>query len=249
MFYARRIAALFGLFALVAATPALALQIDFESEANGAAGPFQYVFPGVTVDVTADTPPPGNHLGLAAFDSDPAGPNNAGADPDLLVDTGKILILQNNLFAGMTGPNFTVPNDDEDGGQFFFDFDTGITLTSIGLIDVNQSGMMTLILRDSGIGTRTYSVPDGWNGDVDQDPLKGYQDLDLTTLVNQIGIGNGLPATALDLNGFVASDVVQLEITFGGSAAVDNLVFVPEPGTALLVGLGLLAMGVQRTRA
>jgi hypothetical protein len=238
-----------SLAVLLLAGTGQALTLDFESEVNGQAGPLQYVFPGVTVDVVADTPPPGNHLGLAVFDSDPAGPNSAGADPDLLVDTGNILILQNNNFPAKTGNVFNTPNDDENGGQFFFNFSTPVQLISLGLIDINAGGMLSVILRDSAIGTRTYSVPNGWNGDVDINPLVGYQDLDLTTLVNQIGIGNGQAATAVDLNGFDASSVVQLEILFSGSAGVDNLVFVPEPGTALLVGLGLLGLGLRGRRA
>jgi len=239
--------ALAALAALLLTSPAAAFTVDFESEVNGQAGPFQYVFPGVTVDITADVPPPGNHLGLAIFDStDPAGPNSAGADPDLLVDTGNILILQNNNFPAQTGSVFDTPNDDENGGQFFFDFDAPVELTSVGLIDINQGGMLSVILRDSGIGTRTYSVPNGWNGDVDQNPLVGYQDLDLTTLAGQVGIGNGQLATAADLNGFDPTDVVQVEFFFSGSAAIDNLVFVPEPGTALLLGLGLAGLGWRR---
>ena len=56
-----------ALAVLLAATSAHALTIDFESQPNGEAGPFQYVFPGVTVDVVADVPPPGDHAGLSIF--------------------------------------------------------------------------------------------------------------------------------------------------------------------------------------
>ena len=89
-------------------------------------------------------------------------------------------------------------------------------------------------------------MPNGWTGDVAAGDV-GIQTLDLTTLADQIGVGPGmLIATAAETPGFDANGVVQVEINFGGSAAVDNVTFVPEPGTALLVGLGLAALGVRR---
>ena len=48
-----------------------------------------------------------DNFGAALFDSDPFGPNANGADPDLLVDRGHLLILQEN--AARTGDVFDVP--------------------------------------------------------------------------------------------------------------------------------------------
>jgi hypothetical protein len=241
-----------ALAALFAATSAQALTIDFESRPNGEAGPFQVTFPGLTVDVSADVPPPGDHAGLAIFDSDPAGPNAGGDDADLLVDTGNILILQNGdaPYTTQTVPGiFDTPNDDEDGGIFYFDFNSPVFMASIDLIDINAGGMLSVILRDGSTGSRTYLVPNGWTGDVAAGDV-GIQTLDLTTLADQIGVGPGmLIATASESAGFDANDVVQVEINFGGSAAVDNVTFIPEPGTAMLVGLGLAAMGARRRSA
>lgn len=244
--------ALAVLTTLLLASSATALTIDFEGQPNGEAGPFQYVFPGVTVDVTADTPPPGDHEGLAIFDSDTGGPNDGLADQDLVVDHGNILILQNGSgsYPTQTVPGiFDVANDDEDGGIFYFDFSTSVLLSSIELIDINGMGMLDVILRDSAGETRTYAVPDQWTGDITQPGQVGFQVLDLTTLADQLGVGPGGLATASQTALFDPSDVVQLEVSFGGSAAVDNLVFVPEPTTALLLGLGLGVMGWRSRRS
>jgi hypothetical protein len=51
-------------------------------------------------------------------------------------------------------------------------------------------------------------------------------------------------------------DVLQVEafeeviVNFGGSGAITNLMLthVPEPGTALLVGMGIAGMAISRAR-
>jgi len=252
MLHARRALACSAVVAaLVLAGSASALTIDFEGQPNGQAGPFQYVFPGVTVDVTADTPPPGDHVGLAIFDSDTGGPNDGLADQDLVVDHGNILILQNGsgAYPTQTVPGiFDTANDDEQGGIFFFDFSSPVLLDSIEVIDINGGGMLDVVLRDSAGETRTYAVPDQWTGDITQPGQVGYQVLDLTTLLPQLGVGPGGFANVSQTLLFDPNDVVQLEVSFNGSAAVDNLVFVPEPTTALLLGLGLGVLSWRRGR-
>ena len=50
---------------------------------------------------------------------------------------------------------------------------------------------------------------------------------------------------AAELATFTSSHVTsfdEVRIMLGGSAAIDNVNFVPEPGTAGLVGLGLLGL-------
>lgn len=242
----RALAPLAALAAFALTAPAFAVTIDFESNVNGEAGPFAYATSAANVSITSDTPPPGNHLGVAIFDSDSAGPNAGGGDPDLLVDRGNVLILQNNNFGTQSvGGIFDTPNDDEQGGQFFITFDAPVSMTSLDLVDINGGGMLSVILSDSLAGTRTYTVPNDWTGDITVIP-PGWQTLDLTTLLPQVGIGGGGNATAADLGGFDIDDVVGIEINFSGSAAIDNITFVPEPTTALLVGLGLAAMAVRR---
>jgi len=246
---------LFLLLAVLVAPPAFALNtvFDFESEVNGQAGPLVYLDQGVTTTISADVPPPGNHLGIAIFDGSFGGVNDVAgpdSDQDLVVGSGNILILQNNNFPTQTVPGiFDTANDDETGGIFFFDFDNPVYMNSIDLIDINGGGNLTVTMRDSATGTRTYTVPDDWTGDI-MAGFQGWQTLDLTTLLPQIGVGFGNPvATAADAGGFDAFDVVQVEIAFSGSAGLDNVSFVPEPSTALLVGLGLTALGLRRKKA
>ncbi len=242
---------LIALAVLLLASPGSASVIDFEGGlVNGQAGPFNFATPDANVSITPDIPPPGNHLGLAIFDSDTGGPNDGGTDQDLVVDHGNILILQNDLFGTQTVPGFfDTADDDENGGQFFIDFDAPVYMNSIDLIDINGAGNLSVIMQDSSLNTRTYLVPDQWTGDITVPGQQGYQTLDLTTLLPQLGVGPGGNATASELGSFNPDDVRHINITFNGSAAIDNISFVPEPGTALLVGFGLGALGLRRRRA
>jgi hypothetical protein len=232
------------------ASPAIAVNVDFEQFSNGEAGPFAIPTPFATVSITPDGPPPGDHIGLAIFDSDFGGPNDGLGDQDLVVDSGNILILQNNELPTQTIPGFfDTANDDEDGGNFNIMFDQPVFMNSIELIDINGGGMLTVSLFDQGGNSRVYDVPNQWTGDITQPGQPGFQVLDLTTLLPQLGVGPGGNATAAEFGAFDPTDVINVAISFSGSAAIDNINFVPEPGTALLVGLGLGALGLRRRRA
>ncbi|MCB9858423.1 MAG: PEP-CTERM sorting domain-containing protein [Phycisphaerales bacterium] len=193
----------------------------------------------------------GPNAGAAIFDSTPG--INA-ADPDLWVGLGNILILQsNNGGAGaMTGDFFNNPNDEPDGiNTLFFNFLAPVTLEAIDLIDVDQNGPVTVTLTDTQGRKRVYFAPASWTYDIATQGLpmgaKGYDTLDLTTLMDQVGEG-GSTATATEDAGFDATSVAQLRVDLDGSGAVDNLVFVPEPSSALLLVAGAIFVSRRRRR-
>ena len=169
-----------------------------------------------------------DNFGAAVFDSDPLGPNAFGPDPDLLVDFGNVLILQENQVQSVPGI-FDVPDDAQLGGTLVFDFTASVELRRVDLIDVCPGPPLqdvTLTLRDQEGDTRTYFVPGGWTSDVFFDGPPGFGTLDLTTLAPQPGFLTA--ATAAEDAAFDPTGVVRLEVFFLSSAALDNLEFCPE---------------------
>ncbi len=189
----------------------------------------------------------GPNLGAAIFDSDPLGPNMGGPDPDLLVDLGNILILQSNDNPTQTVPGiFDTPNDDLNGGVITFDFKLDLELLSIDLVDINGNNQSALLtLTDANNLTRVYDVPSLWTNDISVGGPDGFQTLDLTTLADQLGEG-GSTATASEDLGFDPTSVTQLTVDFEGSAGLDNLVFIPAPGSAGLLALAGLCAARRR---
>jgi len=199
------------------------------------------------------------HKGAAIFDSTPGGPNDGedANDPDLLVNLGNILILQNDNNESTHldpafGLVFDVLNDEssyKDRGSIVFDFLTPQRLISIDLIDVDVDGNPVLTLTDAAGKTRTYDVPPFWTHDVESCP-QGWDTLMLDTLVPQVGEGGSI-ATAWQDDGFDELRVVSLEVALVGcntSIAIDNLTFVPEPAAACVLGLGAAGLLHRRKR-
>ena len=181
------------------------------------------------------------HLGPAIFDST-NGP--FGTDPDLNVGLGNILILQDSSSPTQTTSGiFDAPNDAASGGTIIFDFVSPAYLLSINLVDIDSGAQTTVTLTDGGGSTRVYNVPNDWTGEKSM-TLAGWHTLDLTTLAPQPGPGTGGNATATDY-GLNPSDVRRLEVQFSGSAGVDGLVFIPEPATMLLAGLGFAVLALR----
>jgi hypothetical protein len=173
-----------------------------------------------------------SNLGAAIFDSDTGGPNNPGRDPDLLVNSGNVLILQDDSVQTVPGI-FDFPDDDGQGGTITFDFLQSVAPAAITLIDINEAAAQ-LVLTDGNGRQRTYTVPVGWTGEVsDLSPDLGKGVLSLAKTKEQPGPGPGGPAMMTVPTGpnkfFDPHDVRKLEVTFYGDGAVDDLVFCPTP--------------------
>lgn len=173
----------------------------------------------------------------AVYDSD-AVPH--GQDTDLAVDSGNILILQTDLNLTTCAPGvFCTGNDDDDGGLLSFDFACPISPASVDLIDVDGSGpeeVVTITMTDSSARTRTYTVPAGWTGDLDDDgggnpAVAGIRTLFLNTTAPQAGLAGSATAVEdalFDQNAVVAIDIdrgADCPNVQGGSGAIDNLIW------------------------
>lgn len=187
---------------------------------------------------------------LAIFDTDPAGPNAGGGDPDLLVGLGNALIVQNNsLLTQSTADIFDTP-DDEVGGDFRMDLVTPGQLASIDLIDINNGGRLFITLTDNMGRQRVYDVPSNWSNQAPT--LNGFDTLSFLTILPQDGEGSGGDAVVtLNEAGYDESAVASVVFDIQGSAAFDNIVIdslVPAPGALALVGFAGIA-GLRRRRA
>ena len=188
----------------------------------------------------------GGNDGLAIFDTSDPGPNDSGPDPDLLVNLGNALIFQNNG-SSQTGDIFDTPNDDAGGGSMRWTFLSPVEMLSLDLIDINGGGQQVDVILTDGLGrTRTYDVPSLWTNDIDSEGPLGYDTLDLTTLAGQLGEG-GSTATAFEDAGFDITDVTTMDISFAGSGGLDNVRFIPTPGTTALLAMGGIA-AIRRRR-
>ena len=196
----------------------------------------------------------GTHLGTAIFDSSVGGPNDflGAPDPDLLVDLGNLLILQESAAPDMTGDFFDGPNDHRFGGEIIFDFLHPVRALSIDLVDIDTDAATDVILTDVNGLQRLYAVPDNWTTDVLISPM-GWQTLDLTTLAGQPAAAGAIGGDAIAIEdlGFDDANVIQMVVNFSGSGAVDNLLIaVPEPSTLVLLVMavaGLVPMVLRRS--
>lgn len=205
--------------------------LDFESDDSGAG-----MVHGTKVDtefdgganypvtITGSANPSGDNT--AAILNSSTGP--ASQDPDLLVGSGNILILQTDTNQTQCGAGiYCTHNDDEDGGTLSFAFNVPTTPGSIDLIDIDASDLPgSVVLTDVNGFTRTYSVPASWTGDLVIDGPPGMGTLDLTTLANQPGYASTV--TAVEDPGFDPDAVVQIDVNLGGSGGVDNLTWCQD---------------------
>ena len=194
------------------------LRLDFEEFQNG------QPLLGPEFGTIARVSSSGSNAGPAIFDSTSTGPNAGSADPDLLVDRGNVLILQNDLNAGQSsGGTFFSPDDDADGGTLRFDFFGAVEPRSIELVDVcPDGGSLVVTLTDWNGARRIFAVPAGFTNDISVQGTPGSLPLDLQTLEVQIGVSAN--ATASEDPGFEPGSVVAVEVFLEGSGAVDDLV-------------------------
>ncbi len=189
--------------------------IDFDTVAGG--GPLDngqaindtVILPDVVFSFVASD----DHLEAAIFDSTPDGPNQDSLDWDLLVDTGNVLILQNEDYPEQSiGEIYDTPNDSALGGTLTVRFmhEGGVRALNIRVIDIDEDEKMTFIMTDT-----------------DGNTLQTETDLGLT--------GNGgqalfdFPGVELG-DDFDPNHVVAIDIVLDGSGAVDDLTFSTGTG-------------------
>lgn len=191
----------------------------------------------------------GPNLGSTVFDSSPGGPNAGSLDADLLLNTGNILFLQSSAFPDQAVAGiFDTPNDTRVGGTITFDFapaDFAVELTSIDILDIDTAASMLLTLTDSMDRTRSISVPANYTGDI-LNGEDGIATIDLGGAAQESPNVAGLFTEVGQEAGFNISDVATLEVEINGSAALDNLIYVPEPTTGLLLVCGLVGLARRR---
>lgn len=168
------------------------------------------------------------------------------ADPDLHVNLGNALALQEAGVGTVSNDVVSPVNDSLGGGFIYFDFASPIEPLSVALLDINGGNRILLSLIDSLGNTRTYDVPAMWTFDIsaggNPPGALGWGTLDLTTLAPQPGENQGNAVVTFNDPGFNGADVVRVEYDFRGSGAIDNFEFVPEPSSLLLLAFaGLVA--------
>lgn len=212
--------------------------IDFEGFSHGE------VVTGVAgVSIVADNFTRAFDLAVA-FDSDIAG---LTADPDLQAGAavwsggnlkgehlGKMLILQENSTGCATG---VCSSPDDEGrrpaGSLSFLFEVPVVSFGFDLVDIDH------LTKEHG--SVTFEDVQGFTVSVDFETL-------LAGL--QIGDNTANRIATLDLAELQLAAVSKVTFGLGGSGAIDNVTFqaVPEPTTALLLGIGLAGLGFAGRR-
>ncbi|GAB4546621.1 MAG: hypothetical protein Tsb0013_05620 [Phycisphaerales bacterium] len=189
---------------------------------------------------------------LSIFDTSNPGPNAGGGDPDLLVNQGNALIIQNpQMLTQSTADIFNTPDDSRFGGTILFNFINPAGLSSVDLLDVDDANGVTVTLTDDQGRQRVYDVPNSFTNEVNTDGPAGFDTLSLIDVSPQLGEGGGVATLTSEDAGYDPARVVTLAVTFAGSGGLDNLAIdsvVPTPGAVALMGLSGLTL-IRRRRA
>ena len=145
-----------------------------------------------------------------------------------------IIIAENSIGIGDGFADFPDDEGNRQAGMLIFDLADPRSAVGFDLIDIEGIGIgeepghfATFLMEGVVIDTIAFAeFLDG--GAFDQDAVFG------NNTVNRIA----------PIGGFGLFD--RIEITLGGSGAVDNLVLLPAPGALALLGLGLLSLSRRR---
>lgn len=256
-----------GLAASASAQPGFALTtVEFDTIGLNSVGPalvngqqivgLEFLVGGSPFFITSAT-----NSTLAIFDTSKPGPNASGGDPDLLVNRGNALIIQNTgaAFQTQTIPGvFDRPDDSANGGNITFNFIGAFEIATVDLIDINGGAAVTFTFTDH-LGLRAViEIEERFTAEATtvsagQD---GIETVDVRALLGggapqlgERGIGSAFLASA-DA-GFRPDLVTVFSVDFSGSAALGGFSFViiPAPSAAVLIGAaGAGLMGGRRRR-
>jgi len=158
-----------------------------------------------------------------------------------LVDTflGTMLILQENN----TGCADGVCDDPDDegrrpAGQLSFDFSTAVSDFGFDAVDIESATAEEAFIRfHDGSDSVEISL---------MEYVTATGDFYDATIV--LGDNNANRFAAISASELGLSKFDRVEFTLGGSGALDNIVVtpVPEPSTALMIGLGLGGLALRR---
>ena len=228
-------------------TAAGAITITFSGKAHGEIVDTDFAAQGLST-ITTTNIGGGPNLGIM-FDTNLTGT----PDPDLedpwsggnlpsLTDLGNILIIQENS----TGCGDDIcDNPDDEGsrpaGDFELVFSVPIISFGFDLIDVDDTtGEDGSIVFHDGISTFSIAWSDFESGSGSSFEVAG--------MVFGDNFINRIPEIAPSAVGLTKFD--KIVINMGGSGGIDNLVFIPEPSTAVLLGIGMLGfVAFARRRA
>lgn len=248
--------------ALLAAAPASAAVIDFEVDGSGSAIGLgdvienQYssgVFggpAGLGVTFSVNNPNRSTDF-LVAFDTD----NPTGGDGDLAapffegvnnatgegqLSPGNVLIIQENTDSCTPagGPYTNCSDPDDEGSRPLAGTISAVFTQAVNLVSIDF-----------------FDIENIENGSTENNRIRLYADAAKTTpiLLDFFTPGMGVGSAAdrkWDRVVFNVAGVMAIDINFGGSGALDNIVFtsVPSPGALALLGMGLSMMGFGLSR-